>query len=126
MKYAARLLFGAVLLLTSISVMAEQIGPKQDTDAGRLKKYVFSQCIAKIYPENSADAKKASAGYLEFGKVNDADSYLDAQALMEKWINRDYPSISGTQIQLMKCIDLYRSQELDAFAKTKTSKPIKK
>jgi hypothetical protein len=108
-------LFGVwVFSFSCVSNAAEMT---ERSDSQLLKSYAVSQCIARGYPRTpiAEDAKAASGGYLEFGRVP-VDMYGDAIALAEKALKLTYQSKSGKELQIMKCIDLIFDPALDALS----------
>jgi len=83
-----------------------------------LKNFALSACIAAGYraEEVKQDGAAAAGGYLELGSFPFA-AYDAAAALGKTYLARDYAGKSGAQLTLMKCIDLFHSQELDGLAK---------
>jgi hypothetical protein len=83
-----------------------------------LKNFALSACIADGYKsdEVTKDSRAAAGGYLELGSFP-FEAYEEAAALGKTFLAKDYQSISGEQITLMKCIDLFHSKELDRLAR---------
>jgi hypothetical protein len=82
--------------------------------AALLKNYALANCLQQAAPSQDLgrDAQASAAAYIEFGQVNDADAYLDISKLAGQWLKKNYPSQSGQQLQVMKCIDFHNSPEL--------------
>ncbi len=95
------------------------------------KDLVLSSCVAAAYasePKAAADAG-ATAGGLDSTWTN-YDPELAAgeiAKLIEKYLARQYNSIQGPSIRLdlMKCLDLYHSKDLDLLAKRVVPKPTR-
>lgn len=83
-----------------------------------LKNYALSACLAGGYQSKDVvdDATAAANGYMELGSLG-VDAYNEALALSQSFLARDYKSISGEKLIMMKCIDLYHSKELDRLAR---------
>ena len=83
-----------------------------------LKNFALSTCIADGYKSDEVvkDSTVAAGGYLELGSLP-FEAYEEAASLGKKFLAKDYRSISGEQITLMKCIDFFQSRELDQLAK---------
>ena len=45
------------------------------------------------------------------------EAYEEVASLGKKFLAKEYRSISGEQLTLMKCIDFFHSKELDQLAK---------
>lgn len=112
-------------ILIALSVLAApQIAAAQD--AGRhayspaqyLKNFALSACIAEGYgaEEVKKDGNAAAGGYLELGSLPFA-AHEEAAALGKRFLARDYRGKSGEKLTLMKCIDLFHSEELDRLAR---------
>lgn len=88
------------------------------SDQVLLKNYALTKCLAQA--SGAADFKKdadaTAAGYLEFGHV-DFQAYEDAIALGHTFVAKDYPSKSGQSLNVMKCVDLFHSNELDRLVR---------
>jgi len=59
---------------------------------------------------NKADA--AAKSYRESARVSDVVVYSKISKLANNWLQKSYPAKSGGEIQTMKCIDMYLSEEL--------------
>jgi hypothetical protein len=83
-----------------------------------LKNFALSTCIADGYKSDEVvkDSSAAAGGYLELGRLP-FEAYEEAAALGKKFLAKDYQSISGDKLTLMKCIDFFHSKELDQLAK---------
>jgi len=83
-----------------------------------LKNFALSTCIADGYKSDEVvkDSSAAAGGYLELGHLP-FEAYEEAASLGKKFLAKDYQSISGEQLTLMKCIDFFHSKELDHMAK---------
>ncbi len=83
-----------------------------------LKNFALSACIASGYQSEEVvkDSNAAAGGYLELGRLP-FEAYEEAAALGKTFLAKDYQSISGAKLTLMKCIDFFHSKELDQLAK---------
>jgi hypothetical protein len=83
-----------------------------------LKNFALSTCIADGYKSDEVvkDSSAAAGGYLELGRLP-FEAYEEAAAHGKKFLAKDYQSISGDKLTLMKCIDFFHSKELDQLAK---------
>lgn len=86
------------------------------SDKELLENYALTKCIGMTHNsvELKKDADASAQGYLEFGNV-DFQAYEDAIALASSFLNRSYDSKSGAPLNVMKCIDMYHSRELDVL-----------
>ncbi|CAG2151514.1 hypothetical protein D3C81_1236620 [compost metagenome] len=88
-----------------------------------LKNWALSACLARIAtsPADRADARATAGAYFEFGK-QPIESYDAIRTLIGKFVARKYgskPEIGETPTELntMKCIDLFYSKELDQLVR---------
>ncbi len=83
-----------------------------------LKNFALSICLADGYTSNEAvkDSLAAASGYSELGSLP-FEAYEQAESLAKQFLAKDYKSISGERLTLMKCIDLFHSKELDQLAR---------
>ncbi len=88
-----------------------------------LKNFALSTCIADGYKSDEVvkDSTAAAGGYLELGGLP-FEAYEEATLLGKKFLAKEYQSISGAKLTLMKCIDFFHSKELDQLAKKYSKK----
>ncbi len=88
------------------------------TSAQYLKNFALGSCLADGYKSEEVikDATAAAGGYLELGDLP-FEAHTEAALLGRKFLSKEYKSITGEKLILMKCIDFYNSQELDLLAK---------
>jgi hypothetical protein len=114
-KVAAAIAFLVVPLLADAKVANVRVAysPIQ-----YLKNFALSTCIADGYKSDEVvkDSLAAAGGYLELGRFP-FEAYEEAALLGKKFLAKDYQSISGEQLTLMKCIDFFHSKELDQLAR---------
>jgi hypothetical protein len=77
------------------------------------KNYALSVCVSNGYSSKDIveDAAAAARGYLELGRLP-LEAHTEANLLAKKFLAREYQSISGEKLILMKCIDFYHSKEI--------------
>jgi hypothetical protein len=82
------------------------------------KSYALSTCISYGFnsEETQSEASAAARGYLELGELS-IDAHTEAALLGKKFLAAEYKSKSGVKLTLMKCIDFYKSKDLDAIYK---------
>ena len=97
--------------------------------AQNFKDLALSSCVATAYasePKAAADAG-ATAGGLDSTWTNYDPELASGEVskLIEKYLARQYNSIQGPSIKLdlMKCLDLYHSKDLDLLTKRVVPKP---
>jgi hypothetical protein len=122
-RLSSRRAFKAVaavaLLVAPLSADAEVAHVRVEYSAIQyLKNFALSTCIADGYKSDEVvkDSSAAAGGYLELGKLP-FEAYEEAAALGRKFLAKEYLSISGEQLTLMKCIDFFHSKELDQLAR---------
>ena len=88
-----------------------------------LKNFALSVCISDGYKsvEVAKDSLGAADGYFELGSFP-IEAYEEAEALGKGFLTKEYKSIHGEQLTLMKCIDLFHSKDLDQLAKKYSEK----
>jgi hypothetical protein len=77
----------------------------------------LSSCIADGYhsTEVVSDSLAAASGYSELGSLP-IEAYEEAASLGRRFLAKQYHSVSGAKLTLMKCIDLFHSRELERLA----------
>ena len=83
-----------------------------------LKNFALSACIAQGFQSDEVvkESRAAAGAYVEFGSFPPAAAE-EAAALGKKFLAKEYLSIRGDKLTLMKCIDLFHSQELEQLAR---------
>lgn len=88
-----------------------------------LKNWALSVCLAKIAkdPADRKDANATAGGYFEFGR-QPIETYDEIRALVDEFASRKYsakPEIGEvpSELNTMKCIDLFHSKELDRLVR---------
>lgn len=82
-----------------------------------LKNWALSICLAEIAQDEKtrADANETASAYLEFGR-QPIEAYDLLAALAKKYAKLKYGSAIKSELNAMKCIDLFHSKELDQLA----------
>jgi len=113
-----KLLFGIVIFLLFFGCVAKQETALNYTPIEYFKNYALCTCIADGFQsqEVGKDAAAGARGYFEFGALP-LEAHTEATKLGRAFLSKEYKSMSGEKLIIMKCIDLYNSQELDALAK---------
>ncbi len=101
------------ILLLGLSACASQGLIKESNEEILFKNFVMSICLGTSFTDTivASDANKAANGYMEFGNMP-IEAYEESRSTVDTWLSKDYSSKAGGQIEIMKCIDLYRSAEL--------------
>lgn len=102
------------------------------TNAQNYRDLVLATCIATAYHMDTVSALDAgsSVSALRDWTHYDMDMSPDAiKALVERYLVRDYRNplaeaeVKGVRFDLLKCLDLYHSKDLDAQVKQFVFKP---
>ncbi|MDR2924626.1 MAG: type VI secretion system amidase immunity protein Tai4 [Azoarcus sp.] len=126
-----RYLFVALLLCSALAHAGEdQVMAVYRNNATNFKDRELAFCIAEAYKESSAvreDAADTGKIHLEwtYFDLETTESGLDVNtegsALIGKYLRRDYSypieGYVGTKFDLLKCIDMYHSPELDELVR---------
>lgn len=114
---ASKLISTAVISVCLVA-SAAQAAPANQSATDEFRNYALSTCLADGYKSEEVvkDAAAAARGYLELGSFP-LDAYTKATALGREFLGRDYQSISGQPLILMKCLDFFHSRELANLAK---------
>jgi hypothetical protein len=110
-----------VILLSLTQPAISQDEAKHYSQKTLLKNWALSRCLGQVYADakTKADANATAGAYLEFGH-QPIEAYDALSALVTKYVNRQYGSSVGSDLNTMKCIDLFHSKELDALARRLT------
>lgn len=93
---------------------ASQSMQKESTEAGILKDWALSRCIAKAAKKErfGDDAAKTAAAFLERGTA-EITTYEKVETLIDTFLARRYSGSVKGEYNTLKCIDLYHSHDLD-------------
>jgi hypothetical protein len=80
-------------------------------EATLLRGFALARCLGKAFPSIRADADAAAGGYVERGS-SAFEAYEEIETLAAEFVERDYPSKTGSELSIMKCLDLLDSAEL--------------
>ena len=80
--------------------------------------WALSRCIGKAAKDerDRSDAFASAGGYLEQGELG-IEIYEEMSKLVDLYLAKTYGSVVGSDLNTMKCIDLYSSEELDTVVK---------
>lgn len=110
----------ALHLILLVALAAKAHGGKayvQYSPREFFKNYALSSCIADAYDADQIklDASSAAAGYLELGE-GPLEAFTEATILGREFLRRTYQGKKETSYNMLKCIDLFHSAELDSLA----------
>jgi len=105
-----------VILLALIQPAIAQDEAKHYSQKTLLKNWALSRCLGQVYGDAKTkdDANATAGAYLEFGH-QPIEAYDALSALVTKYVQRNYASSVGSDLNTMKCIDLFHSKELDVL-----------
>ncbi len=81
--------------------------------------YSLAVCLGSAFEDKivKSDFNKSANGYMERGNMP-IEAYEELRASANRWLEKDYPSKNGGQVNSSKCFDFYKSKELfDIFKK---------
>ena len=75
--------------------------------------YALAICLGSAFEDDQvrADFNKAASGYMERGHLP-IEAYEELRGAVQVWLQKDYPSKRGGQVNSAKCFDFYRSRDL--------------
>lgn len=93
------------------------------TGSQYLKNYALSICLADGLEGKAAkqEAVDAARGYLELGSYS-IDAYQAAADLAQQFLAKKYLAQHGEKLTVMKCVDLFHSNELKQLLKKYSGK----
>jgi hypothetical protein len=113
--------FVALVLCSALTAIAGEsnITAISRTNAENYKDRALALCISEAYkgsPQGD-DAKKSMSAFLEWTDYDDDKGNPAVDLLVEKYLRRDYSTpvegYAGANFNLLKCIDMYHSRELN-------------
>lgn len=115
---AFKLVLTAVLATLMVTSGGQSTPRTKYTAAQYLKNFALSTCLADAFKSDEVikEAAAAAGGYLELGALP-LEAHTEATQLGRKFLEKEYKSISGQKLVVMKCIDFFHSSELDQLAR---------
>ncbi|MDY7577154.1 type VI secretion system amidase immunity protein Tai4 [Herbaspirillum sp. RTI4] len=114
----SRTLTALVLCSTLTAVAADTMTAARRTNAVNYKDRALASCLSAAYKGSSAgeDAEISKSGFLEWTYYDEDKGNPATDQLVESYLRRDYRNpVEGyahAQFNLLKCLDMYHSQEL--------------
>lgn len=98
------------------------------TYAQNYKDMALAYCIAKAYsvdPHANKDATATAGGLDQWSNYDAENSATAIPELVKSYLSRHYASIQGEHVKLdlMKCIDMYHSKDLEKLVKKYVQNP---
>jgi hypothetical protein len=113
--------FVALVLCSALTAIAGEstITAISRTNAQNYKDRALASCISAAYKGSPAgeDADITKSAFLEWTDYDDDKGNPATDQLVEKYLRRDYSNpvegYAGAKFNLLKCLDMYHSPELD-------------
>lgn len=104
-------LLAVIASLASCSTIERPVEHQEGSSL--LQKYGLAVCLGAAFesPELRSDVNKAAVGYMERGDFP-LEAYEEVREIANEWLQKDYPSKRGGQVNTAKCIDFYLSEDL--------------
>ncbi|AVX25296.1 type VI secretion system amidase immunity protein Tai4 [Pseudomonas syringae] len=131
-NFAVGMLFPCLALTSFAAPPKSSPQGMERTYAQNYRDMVLATCIANAYKgeKNTAmDAGSSVTALREWAYYDLEKSPSAVKALIDKYLARDYTNplveseIKGVKFDLLKCLDLYHSKELNALVKEVVIKP---
>lgn len=102
-----------VVFLAFVGVGCAAVPAHDSTEYENFKNFAMAICVGSAFSDEAvkSDFNKSANGFMERGNMP-LEAYGDLRALVNKWLNKNYPSKHGGQVSSAKCFDLVNSQEL--------------
>ncbi len=111
-------LAAALVLLGAGTAHAQREAATSDA-ATLMKHYALADCLQIAFPQIAVPAAAAAGAYVEFGS-HSPEAYRKVDAMAAEWLKKDYPSIRGSDLSVMKCVDFAASREVNVIARHPT------
>lgn len=112
--------FAALVLCSSLTAFAaDDIAAARRTNGQNYKDRALASCISAAYKGSPAgkDADITKSVFIEWTYYDDDKGNPATDQLVEKYLRRDYTTpvegYAGARFDLLKCLDMYHSRELD-------------
>ncbi|AMP39028.1 hypothetical protein CJO78_01590 [Ralstonia solanacearum] len=112
-------IFVAVLCSSLTAMAADSITATRRTNAENYKDRALAACLSAAYKGSEAgvDADVTKNVFLEWTYYDEDKGNRATDQLVETYLRRDYANpmegYAGAKFELLKCLDMYHSQELD-------------
>jgi len=105
---------GMLFTMLTVPATAQTSQTHRYSQRELLQNFAVSRCLGRVYGNDAVrdDAFASAAGYLEFGRQG-IEAYGALDKLAERYASLTYHSHSGAPLHTMKCIDLFRSKDLN-------------
>lgn len=122
-------IFAALVLCSSAFAGESAITAVGRSNGVNYKDRALAFCIAEAYKGTPAseDAAKTVSAYLEWTYYDFKNGDPAVDQLVEKYLRRDYSNpmegYVGARFDLLRCLDMYHSEELDAQVRKYVARP---
>ena len=108
-----KLILFAFVLLSTGCIASDQI---ERTEFQLFQDYALLACIANGYKNGDiySDSVSALNGYRARSRMP-LEAHSGVQAVIEKWLAKSYKTKSGSTTEIAACLDLIKSEDLDAL-----------
>jgi hypothetical protein len=111
---------GIISIIGLMYLTACAVRPVNDSaELKNFRNYVLGSCLGAAFSgtDAAADLNKALIAYMELGNMP-LEAYQELRELNKVWLEKDYSSKHGRQVNSMKCFDMYNSaQVLELYKK---------
>lgn len=86
---------------------------QENMELTNFRSYALATCLGAAFkdPAVQSDFNKAANGFMERGHMS-LEAYEELRAVNLTWLEKDYPSKHGGQVNSAKCFDLFKSPEV--------------
>src|SRR5690554_2665605 len=103
----------ALAIISVVGVGCTAVPSHDSTEYENFKNFAMAICVGSAFSDEEvkADFNKSASGFMERGNMP-LNAYEELRNLVDRWLNKDYPSKHGGQVNSAKCFGLVGSQEL--------------
>lgn len=101
-----------IVSLVFLAACSHLSSKQNDTSGDILIEYAIAYCLSNSYvgTDYSSDARYVAGSYLQKGEA-DLDKYQSIRSYVDQYIEKDYTSKHGRNLEIMRCIDLVNHNE---------------
>lgn len=101
------------LTLLSFILSCSQNNFKNTSEENNFLNYALSICLGSAFENEitKSDFNKSANGFMERGNMP-LEAYEELRTLVDIWLQKNYPSKHGGQVNSAKCIDFYVSNDV--------------
>jgi hypothetical protein len=108
-------------IVAAASITDQSSGAGRRTNGANFRDQVLASCLAKAYGDSPAgrDARSTASILTEWAYFDVEKAGTTPDALVDTFLNRQYHNplegYEGARFELLKCLDLYHSKQLDGL-----------